>query len=101
MWSAGALKVPPPRGGVSGGGNVDRKSLHKKKQPVRLSFFCGETEIPLRGISIRSRGGAEIRNGIRSLRSLCAFPLPTPYEKQVFDGLAIKKAPQLRCDAIP
>ena len=24
-----------------------------------------------------------------------------PLRKQVFDGLAIKKAPQLRCDAIP
>ena len=31
---------------------------------------------------------------------LC-FSAAHPLRKQVFDGLGIKKAPQLRCDAIP
>ena len=37
--------------------------------------------------------------------TVTAFPLSfsavQPLRKQVFDGPAIKKAPQLRCDAIP
>ena len=82
---------------------MDRKSLHKKKTAGWLSFLRRDRDsaaLRLRYLDALPRGRLN-----REWHPVTTFPLcffaAHPLRKQVFDGLAIKKAPQLRCDAIP